>query len=148
MERERYESFPFLSPLVGDIPWMLTILQRKDSPYRDSLTMDMLRMEATGLLRDKNIPDTMNIIGRSSKLYKSYQEKEQPLRVSVIRTMLIFLVTCLLLLILSLFSFICEKLKIGTIFSQPIREVRLRFQYIIRRKKECTESKKSKVVKT
>ena len=104
--------YHFSPPLVGDAPWMLTVFQRKDSPYKDSLTMAMLRYEASGILRGKYMPDTLNIIASTSKLDKRYQENDQSSGVSVIHTMGYFLGACLFFLILSLLSFICENLKL------------------------------------
>ena len=120
--------YHFSQPLVGDVPWMLTIFQRKDSPYKESLTMEMLRSEAAGLLRGKYMPDTLNIIASTSKLDKRYQEKVQTSGISVIHTMGYFLGAGLFFLILSLFSFICEKLKLLVFLRYVIRKVRLCFQ--------------------
>ena len=119
--------FHFSPPLVGDIPWMLTIYQQKGSPFKDALTMGMLRNEAAGLLRGKYMPDTLNIIARSSKLDKGYKEKDQYSEVSVIYSMMYFFAACLCLLMSSLISFICEKLNICMIISQVIKKIGFRF---------------------
>ena len=135
----------FSPPLVGDVPWMFTILQRRDSPYKGSLTMGILRMDAAGLFMGKFMPDSLNIIASSSKLDKSFQEKDQPSGVSVIRTLRIFLVACLFFLILSLISFVCEVLKMGTFIHRIIRKIKLCFQYMNIRKKKLSKSRRKNV---
>ena len=92
-------------PLIGDVPWMITILQRKDSPYKDSLTLEMLRIDAAGLFRFKYMADSLNIIASNSKLDKKYQERDTSPGVSLLQSMVHFLGACLLLLILSAISF-------------------------------------------
>ena len=40
---------------------MFTMFQRKDSPYRDSLSWEMLRIQGARLFKGKYIPDTLLI---------------------------------------------------------------------------------------
>ena len=139
--------FHFSPPLVGDVPWMFSVLQRKDSPYKDSLALASLRNEAAGLFRGKYFPDTMDIIASNSKLDKRYKEKDRSSGVSFIHTMMYFLGTCLFLLILSFISFISESLQMRRLFHRVLRKVRHGFQQINKRRKESRKLNKRENVK-
>ena len=54
--------------MVGASPFLITILQRKDSPYRDKITLKMLEIEAAGLYHHKFTPDTEELIEKMTEI--------------------------------------------------------------------------------
>ena len=69
--------FHFSPPVLGDPGHRLTVLQRKDSPYRDAITQKLLDMEAAGLILNKFLPDTVEELAKLAKFKGKDAEKDQ-----------------------------------------------------------------------
>ena len=63
--------------VTGEIPNYVTILQRKDSPYRDAMTQAMLYIEAADLLRGKYVQATTDILVRGSNITTEDHSEEE-----------------------------------------------------------------------
>ena len=69
--------FHFSPRMQGQYPYMLTILLRKGSPFREEVTQKMLDIEAAGLFRGKFIPMTNDMLTSLSKIKKSDEVQRQ-----------------------------------------------------------------------
>ena len=69
---------PFhISPAVsGDAPFLITVLLRKDAPFKKSVELKLLQLEASGLLKDKFMPDAIDLMSRGIKIDSKYTPEE------------------------------------------------------------------------
>ena len=63
--KDRQRVFHISPQLAQSYKYLITILQRKDSYYTETITKKLLKVEAAGLLKGKFLPDTNRLISRN-----------------------------------------------------------------------------------
>ena len=64
-------------PVLGGVPYLLTVIVAKDAPWRDAVTKAILDQEAAGLVRYKFKPDTDNLMAMFSEVEVKYDSEKE-----------------------------------------------------------------------
>ena len=99
--------FHFSPPVLGYSPLPITVLVRKDSPYTREITKSILQMDASGLIKHKFIPDTIDLMGKLGKP-KSQRRDERKLEKVGLPSLSLYLYVCLFMLCVATLVFIVE----------------------------------------
>ena len=68
--------FHISAPVQGAYPYLITIIQRKDSPYRDKITQKTLEIDAAGLTHKFNA-DMDDLLAKLSRVKEDVNSKEE-----------------------------------------------------------------------
>ena len=99
---------PFhVSPSL-DVPYLITILVHKDAPFTEAITKKLLDVEASGLYRQKYVPDVYDMFGKEITTRAAFQEEFKSFNM---RNMLIPMAFYFLGLFISVTAFFIENLK-------------------------------------
>ena len=98
----------FSPPLLGDSPHLITVLQRKDSPYTKKMTEKILEIDAMGLLRGKYLQDAIDLFTQLSNLDKTFKEKPKKDETVTFEYIAPYLQVCGILLAVATVVFLVE----------------------------------------
>ena len=69
--------FHLSPPIIGGVPYFLTVIVRKDAPWRKAVTKKILEQEAAGLMRLKFKPDTDVFMAKFSQVKFNYNSEKE-----------------------------------------------------------------------
>ena len=135
--------FHFSPPLLGDKPFFITPLVRKDAPYTREVTKKILQLDAAGLYNDKYIPDTFDLLGQLGKPKPLQSKKgQQKHRKISLKTISVYLYACLFILFIATVVFVIEVSSLLVVTRIIINIMSNRRRRAVTRKKEFLLTRK------